>query len=112
MKLLAKLKRIAEVNEERAAEALKQAERELDALRPGDYSQDGWDKLKENALRPLRALFQQDGQSLMARVVGFPLAGTPVPARDGKENTRQTAEATAAEPQTQTEEGQRRSNAA
>ena len=106
--LLEKIEGIAEVNEARAAEALQQAERELDALRPGDYSQDDWDKLKENALRPLRALFQQDGQSLMARAVGFPLADTPVPARDGKENTRQTAEATAAEPQTQTEEGQRR----
>ena len=68
-KLLAKLKRIAEVNEARAAEALQQAERELDALRPGDYSPDDWDKLKEHALRPLRALFQQDGQSLIARAV-------------------------------------------
>ena len=111
-KLLAKFQRIAEVNEARAAEALQQAERELDALRPGDYSPDDWDKLKEHALRPLRALFQQDGQSLIARAVGFPLAGTPAPARDGKENTRQTVETTAAEPQTQTEEGQRRGNAA
>ena len=108
--LLAKFQRIAEVNEARAAEALQQAERELDALRPGDYSQDDWDKLKENALRPLRALFQQDGRSLIARVVGFPFAGTPAPARDGKENTRRTAEATAAE--TQAEEGKRRGNAA
>ena len=110
--LLAKLKRIAEVNEARAAEALQQAERELDALRPGDYSPDDWDKLKEHALRPLRALFQQDGQSLIARAVGPPLAGTPAPARDGKENTRRTAEATASEPQTQAEEGKRRGNAA
>ena len=100
------------MNAARAAEALQQAERELDALRPGDYSPDGWDKLKENALRPLRALFQQDGQSLIARAVGPPLADTPVPARDGKENTRRTAEATAAEPQTQTEEGKRGGNAA
>ena len=69
-KLLAKFQRIAEVNEARAADALQQVERELDALRPGDYSQDDWDKLKENALRPLRALFQQDGQSLIARAVG------------------------------------------
>ncbi len=61
------------------------------------------DKLKEHALRPLRALFQQDGQSLIARAVGLPLADTPTPARDGKENTRQTVETTSAEPQTQTE---------
>ena len=92
--------------------ALEQVERELDALRPGDYSQDDWGKLKEHALRPLRELLQQDGQSLIARAVGPPLADTPVPARDGKENTRQTVETTAAEPQTQTEEGQRRGNAA
>ena len=33
-------------------------------------------------------------------------------ARDGKENTRRTVEATAAEPQTQAEEGKRGGNAA
>ena len=110
--LLAKFQRIAEVNEAYAAEALQQVERELDALGPGDYSPDDWDELKEHAFRPLRELFQQDGRSLIERVVGPPFAGTPAPARDGKENTRRTAEATAAEPQTQAEEGKRGGNAA
>ena len=78
---------------------------------PATTAQDDWDKLKEHALRPLRALFQQDGQSLITRAVGLPLASTPVPARDGKENTRRTVETTAAEPQTQTEEETRMSTA-
>ena len=85
--LLAKFELPAEMNEERVAEAVQQVERELDALRPGDYSQDDWDKLKENALRPLRALFQQDGQSLIARAVGPSRAGTPAPAREGEHAT-------------------------
>ena len=76
--LLAKFKRIAEVNEARTTDALEQVERELDALGPGDYSPDDWDKLKEQAFRPLRELFQQDGRSLIARVVGPPFAGTGV----------------------------------